>query len=304
MVGRTAPVGLDADPRVRPREPRMLEPPSCHPPRLADMPVRELRADCSRCTGLCCVAPAFARSADFALDKPAGRACPNLRGDFRCGIHDRLPERGFRGCTVYDCFGAGQRLTQETFPGTDWRRTPEILGVYETVRALHELLWYVAAALDLAAAAPVHDELRAAFAATDALAGGDPAELARVDVDAQRDRVNPLLQRASELARATVADGRGGRRELRGAMLVGADLRGQDLRGANLRGAVLVGADLRGADLRLADLTGADLRGALLDGPGLRDALFVTQAQLASLGPRAGSGPAGPDPASTRGRHP
>ncbi|HYJ75697.1 MAG TPA: pentapeptide repeat-containing protein [Kineosporiaceae bacterium] len=268
------------------------------------MPVRELRADCSRCTGLCCVAPAFARSADFALDKPAGRACPNLRGDFRCGIHDRLPERGFRGCTVYDCFGAGQRLTQETFPGTDWRRTPEILGVYETVRALHELLWYVAAALELAAAAPVHDELRAAFAATDALAGGDPAELARVDVDAQRDRVNPLLQRASELARATVADGRGGRRELRGAMLVGADLRGQDLRGANLRGAVLVGADLRGADLRLADLTGADLRGALLDGPGLRDALFVTQAQLASLGPRAGSGPAGPDPASTRGRHP
>jgi uncharacterized protein YjbI with pentapeptide repeats len=100
-------------------------------------------------------------------------------------------------------------------------------------------------------------------------------------VDAQRDRVNPLLQEASELARSCVP----GRRELRGAMLVGADVRGRDLRGANLRGAVLVGADLRGADLGLADLTGSDLRGALVDGPGLRDALFVTPAQLASLGP-------------------
>lgn len=241
--------------------------------------VRQLHADCARCTGLCCVAPAFARSADFALDKPARRPCPHLRGDFRCGIHAQLPERGFRGCAVYDCFGAGQRLTQETFPGTDWRRTPEILDVFETVRALHELLWYVAATLDLPAAAAVHEELRAAFAETDELAGADPAELARVDVDAHRDRVNPLLQRASELVRAGVR----GRRELRGAMLVGADLRGQDLRGANLRGAVLVGADLRGAALTLADLTGTDLRGALVDGSGLRDALFVTPAQLASL---------------------
>jgi hypothetical protein len=152
--------------------------------------------------------------------------------------------------------------------------------VFGTVRALHELLWYVAAALELPAAAPVHEALRAAFAETDELAGASPAGLARLDVDAHRDRVNPLLQRASELARARVP----GRRELRGALLVGADLRGQDLCGANLRGAVLVGADLRGADLALADLTGADLRGALVDGLGLRDALFVTPAQLASLG--------------------
>ena len=226
------------------------------------------------------MAPTFARSVDFALDKPAHRPCPHLQGDFRCGIHAELPQRGFRGCTVYDCFGAGQRVTQETSAGTDWRRTPEILDAFEVVRALHELLWYVAAALELPAAEPVHEELRAAFAETDRLAGGAPAELARIDVDARRDRVNPLLQRASELARAGVRR----RRELRGAVLVGADLRGEDLRGANLRGALLVGADLRGAALALADLTGADLRGAIVDGLGLRDALFVTPAQLASVG--------------------
>ena len=41
-------------------------------------PRSDLRADCERCVGLCCVAPAFSASADFAIDKAAGRPCPNL----------------------------------------------------------------------------------------------------------------------------------------------------------------------------------------------------------------------------------
>ena len=88
----------------------------------------DLRADCSRCVGLCCVVPAFSQSADFAINKPAGQPCPNLRPDFRCGIHSELRQHGFTGCTVYDCFGAGQRATRDTF---------------ETLKPIHELLWYV-----------------------------------------------------------------------------------------------------------------------------------------------------------------
>ncbi len=56
---------------------------------------RDLRADCERCFGLCCVAPAFSASADFAIDKPAGQACPNLQAAFRCGIHQRLAQVTF-----------------------------------------------------------------------------------------------------------------------------------------------------------------------------------------------------------------
>ena len=82
-----------------------------------------LRADCERCFGLCCVALPFAVSADFALDKPAGTPCPNLRGDHRCGIHAKLRPSGFTGCTVYDCFGAGQRVSQVTFGGHGVGRT-------------------------------------------------------------------------------------------------------------------------------------------------------------------------------------
>ena len=112
-----------------------------------------LRADCARCAGLCCVAPAFAASADFAIDKAAGQPCPNLQPDFRCGIHSELRERGFPGCAVFDCLGAGQQVVQVTFGGRDWRRSPEIAGqmftVFTVMRQLHELLWYLTEALAL-----------------------------------------------------------------------------------------------------------------------------------------------------------
>lgn len=240
-----------------------------------------LRADCSRCFALCCVAPAFAASADFAIDKPAGTPCPNLRPDFRCSIHGSLRERGFPGCTVFDCFGAGQKVSQETFGGVDWRTAPatasQMFAVLGVMRALHELLWYLHEALELPAAGLVHDELRTAIADTERLTHGEPGDLEKLDVTAVRGRVNGLLVRSSELVRA--GTGRSGR-DLRGADLIGKDLKGADLRAANLRGAHLIGADLRGADLRLADLTGADLRGADVRASDFTGGIFLLQAQL------------------------
>ena len=59
-----------------------------------------LRADCSRCQALCCVALAFSRSADFAIDKEAGEPCDPLSEDDTCRMHARLRGSGFPGCTV------------------------------------------------------------------------------------------------------------------------------------------------------------------------------------------------------------
>nr|WP_229791850.1 pentapeptide repeat-containing protein [Micromonospora fulviviridis] len=238
-----------------------------------------MHADCARCFGICCVAPAFAASADFALDKPAGQPCPNLRPDSRCGIHQDLRQRGFPGCTVFDCFGAGQHVAQGTFGGRDWRADPStarrMFDTFAVMRPLHELLWYLTEALALTPAGRLRDELAAALTETGRLTDGTPEELLAVDVDAQRDRVNRLLSRAGEQARA----GRAGV-DRRGAVLIGVDLRRAGLAGANLRGACLIGADLRGVDLGAADLTGADLRGADLRGADLGDCLFVHQSQL------------------------
>lgn len=225
--------------------------------------------------------PAFAASADFALSKPAAQPCPHLADDFQCRIHAQLRDRGFPGCTAYDCFGAGQHVTQVTFRGRTWRESPnlapQVFAAFEVVRALHELLWYLTQALALRAACPLEGELRQARDATLRHTLLGPQGLADLDLAAHREQVAGLLSRASELAR------RGQpacSRSFRRGDLVGRPLVGQDLRGADLRGALLLGADLRDSDLRRADLLGADLRGADLRGADLHTTLFLTQSQV------------------------
>ncbi|WNQ10847.1 pentapeptide repeat-containing protein [Paenibacillus aurantius] len=270
-----------------------MSPPSNRPqPERAAFRSR-LQADCESCFGLCCAALPFAASSDFAIDKAAGQPCPNLQKDFRCGIHSSLRERGFRGCTVYDCFGAGQTVSQVTFGGTDWRQAPEtaktMFEVFPVMRQLYELLWYEEEALEVPAVRALYPELQAARDETERLTRLEPAALRELDAATHRAEVNLLLLRVSELVRAEAEAGRrrqggarsGAKRAFgRGADLFGAKLKGADLRGAFLRGACLIAADLREANLNGADLIGADMRDTDLRGADLTGSLFLTVFQV------------------------
>ena len=205
--------------------------------------------------------------------------CPHLGSGFRCDIHASLRASGFPGCEVFDCFGAGQRIVQDTFGGASWTSSPSVassmFAALPVMRQLHELLWYLAEAALLADDGDVH----VLQVEVGVLAGCSPGELAVLDVDELSSRVGSVLARVSASVRDRLPSRAADRPR---AQLVGARLSGADLRGASLRGALLLGADLRGADLRSVDLLGADLRGADLRGADLRAALFMTQPQLVS----------------------
>ena len=257
----------------------------------------DLRSDCSRCTGLCCVGLHLVRSADFAIDKPAGTPCPNLRTDFGCGIHARLPESGFPGCVAYDCLGAGQRVTaavRAAHDGATWRDDPaaarDAFAALPVVTQLQELLWYLAEVLALPAAAAVHDDARQALDRTAPLADLAAADLLALDVGAVRRTVGPLVDRASALVRdaargATRDTGQARDRRHRDGRRGAASPHGTAraavppdappaLRapGAGVRRRLRPGADLVGADLRGLDLAASALPGALLRGADLRGA--------------------------------
>jgi uncharacterized protein YjbI with pentapeptide repeats len=243
----------------------------------------ELKADCGQCFGLCCVALPFQRSADFPIDKLAGDPCRNLQDDYLCGIHERLRDKGFAGCTVFDCFGAGQKVSQVTFAGRSWRddatSSQQMFDAFGVMRQLHEMLWYLEEVLSIPAAKPLHDAATRQLEHIERLAQAAPDELATLDPAVIRAEVGPLLERVSHTVR------RGAGKNMRNADLAGKKLRNARLTGANLRGAYLIGADLTNADLTRTDLLGADLRGAVLDNADLSRALFVTQPQVnAALG--------------------
>lgn len=255
----------------------------------------DLGADCSRCVGLCCVALAFARSADFPEDKPAGEPCRHLDAADACQVHTQLRPLGYRGCTVFDCFGAGQQVSQVTFAGRSWRSEPadpaggraEMFAVFSVMRRLHELLWYLDQAIvlvDRAAGVDIRPWVER-FEHVEAFTRASAADLLAVDVDAEYAAARPLLVAASERVRrdGPVPSTRHRGRPLGpGVDLAGADLSGADLSGVCLRGALLIGADLTGARLASCDVLGVDWRDADLSGADLGTALFLTQTQVNS----------------------
>ncbi|MFC4802947.1 pentapeptide repeat-containing protein [Neobacillus sp. GCM10023253] len=246
--------------------------------------LKNLKADCEKCFALCCVALPYAKSADFALDKDSGTPCKNLQSDFRCKIHQNLRDKGFRGCSAYECFGAGQQVSQHTYGGKDWRESPEsakeMFNVFPIMHQLHEMLYYLNEAMSYEETKAIHHELHEAFEEIESLTNLTPKEILNLDVPSHRSKVNKLFLRTSELVRAKISPGKNINKIRKGSDLIGARLRGSDLRGANLRGALLIAADLREADLRAVDFIGADLRDTDLSGANLTGSIFLTQAQV------------------------
>ncbi len=110
----------------------------------------KLRSDCAHCAALCCVVFAFDQSSSFAINKPAGAPCPNLAESGKCNIHRDRARLGFSGCTVYDCLGAGQRVTQDIFGGRTWQDDRRLLApmsrAFAAMCQIHRLLELLAAA--------------------------------------------------------------------------------------------------------------------------------------------------------------
>lgn len=231
----------------------------------------ELVADCDSCFGLCCVLLPFRREGGFGMDKGSGEPCHHLSPRDACRIHDSLRESGWPGCATFDCFGAGQQVSNVTYGGRSWREQDdrgEMAAVLSVMRQLHEMLAHLGEVSRRAPGAEPSEQLDLIIALTRA----DPVTLLSADLDEIRAGVSDVLREATARLH--------GRARPMPADLAGADLRDRDLVRVDLRGALLIGADLRGADLARSDLLGADLRHADVRGTRLADAWFLTQAAV------------------------
>jgi len=253
--------------------------------------IREsLQADCQSCFGLCCTALNIAASSDFAINKAAGTPCPNLQLDFSCQIHSKLRDKGFKGCTVFDCLGAGQKVSQTTFHGQDWRQHPEIsekmFRVFPIMEQLYEMIAYVAEALSYTVDSSLFNKLHMQLEQLQLATELEADALLAIDIPNFRLPVNVLLLETSEQIRQNLIEkinGKNARKyNYRGVDWIGKNLKGKDLRATDLRGAYLIAANLQNVDLRGVNFIGADLRDANLRGADLSSSMFLTQMQINS----------------------
>ncbi|MGG0717202.1 pentapeptide repeat-containing protein [Robertmurraya massiliosenegalensis] len=240
-----------------------------------------LTSDCHQCFGLCCVALPYANSADFPINKDGGVPCRHLSTDHRCNIHNKLKNKGFNGCVAYECFGAGQYVSQKMYDRQDWRNNPELsnemFAVFPLIQQLHEMLWYLDRALCLKEVESLYSELQNMYDETVELTRKSPEEIFQLDMQLHRSKVNQLLVEVSEIYRK-----QGRKKEKKSLDYIGANLSGRDFKGSSFRGTLMIAANLSHADLRKADFIGTDLRDADLSHANLAGALFLTQSQINS----------------------
>lgn len=171
---------------------------------------QDLVPDCTSCAALCCVAPSFEASADFAIDKLAGARCAHLKKDERCGIHTELAARGFSGCVAYECHGAGQRVTRAFAAdgGEVARRNRD--DAFMKLRIVHELLWYATEAAKICPASrpELADDLTQQIAVLDAIDVASTVRTSETDLERERAAVRTLLRRVGEALGGRPAHGR------------------------------------------------------------------------------------------------
>lgn len=147
---------------------------------------------CGDCAAICCVATSFDASEDFAITKSASERCPNLRTDCRCAIHGELAVRGFGGCAVYDCYGAGQRVSK-AFPASLDARERD--AAFLVMRVVHELLWLLTEAAKLCPSEPLVTELGREIEVLDAI---EPQHAHDLELAARSRAAHALLRRVGD----------------------------------------------------------------------------------------------------------
>lgn len=246
----------------------------------------DLVADCSRCFGLCCTALNIVQSSDFPMNKPANTPCSNLGADYSCNIHTQLRDKGFKGCTVFDCLGAGQVISQITFNNISWKENPEskdqMFRVFPIMDQIHEMIAYTAEALSYNVTSTLSDKLSEKLTELQNLTTWSAGQLLALDLVNYRFALNELLTEASNFIREnTIAEFTSAKKlkDLNRARVnwMGKKLNGRDLRAIDFRGAFLIAADMRNTDLRAASFIGADFSGA-----NLSTSMFLTQMQMNS----------------------
>lgn len=248
-----------------------------------------LKIDCEKCFGFCCVALYFSKSEGFPTDKVAGKPCINLQEDFKCTVHKNLSKKGLKGCTGYDCFGAGQKVAQDTYEKVNWRENPnsknEMLDVFLVMRQLHEMLWYLTEAYRMQNDEAMKNKINNMINETIKITNLDAKTLLKLDLIMHRHKVNELLLKTSKIIREKNSKGKKnnlkGKKAIAGRPnYIGADLRKFDLRGEDLSGALLIAANLSGCDLSGVDFIGADMRDTDIRNANLTNSIYITQMQI------------------------
>lgn len=163
--------------------------------------LNEMKADCFKCSGLCCTALFFSKMDGFPENKPSGKSCMNLQKDFLCKIHDSLVQYKMKGCIGYDCFGAGQYVTQSIYKNNTWQdnkeKSQEIFDVFVVVFHLYQIRYFLLEANSLISSKKFRTEIEKYIDQNIRICNQSPSKILSFNLDEYRENANKVLKKAS-----------------------------------------------------------------------------------------------------------
>nr|WP_315020100.1 pentapeptide repeat-containing protein [uncultured Aminipila sp.] len=240
--------------------------------------LKTLSINCEECCGICCTALYYTKMDGFPEDKAAGKPCGNLRDDFKCSIHNNLVEYKLKGCMAYDCFGAGQKVTQEIYGGLDWKKNPEVADqmfqVFLIVYQLHQMLWYLIQARRIIADNSMKNDINNLIEENGKMTQMRPEGIIKLDWEQYRDRVNRVLKETCKAVHSEITDNN------HSIDCMGQSFKKQNLDGKDFSMKLLIAANFEGCSLNRTNFLGADMRDTNFRDTDLSKSLFLTQMQI------------------------
>ncbi len=242
----------------------------------------QMKSDCSQCSGLCCTALFFSKMDGFPKDKIAGKPCINLLEDYRCKIHSQLEKQKMKGCIGYDCFGAGQQVTQIIYKGQTWRtlakQSQEIFDVFCAVFRMYQMRYFLAESMLIIPAEPIREDIQSLLEENIEICQSAPKDILSFDIESYRQRVNPVLRKVCTLLQQTLHSDE----KQSSKVFMGKSLKGRDMSGLDFSTKILIGADFSNGTFNGTIFLGADTRDTNFSNADLSEAVFLTQGQINS----------------------
>ena len=181
----------------------------------------------------------------------------------------------------YDCFGAGQKVTQTVYHGKSWQdkdvKPDEMYRVFLAVYQLHQMLWYLNEAALLLPEADIYEKIESAIQDLDRQTRQTPEALLKIDLEACREKTHQLLKKVWHRVQKPAKAPAGAKKSWD---FIGRDFKKAVLDGQDFSMSLLIAANLEGCSLRGANFLGADLRDANFKNADLQESVFLTQAQV------------------------
>jgi len=245
-----------------------------------DEVIKQLKSDCSKCSGLCCVALFFSKIDGFPENKIAGKACSHLMTDYCCNIHCQLTKQKMKGCIGYDCFGAGQHVTQSVYQGKTWNdlfeQSAEIFDVFTVVFQLHQIRYFLIESMLFSIVKPLEKEIHTLYVENIKICHSSIKEILSFDLEKYKTTVNLVLKQLCNLLLRNTNN------KESSIEFFGKSFKGKNMSGINLSSKLLIAANFEDCLFNGTIFLGADTRDTNFSNANLSESIFLTQGQINS----------------------